>query len=49
MKIKILLLILLTLALFTTGYAQALDKAKLDQHPGPQTPIVPSPGLAAEG
>ena len=31
MKIKILLPILLTLALFTTGYAQALDKAKLDQ------------------
>ena len=31
MKIKILLPILLTLALFTTGYAQTLDKAKLDQ------------------
>ncbi len=31
MKIKILLQILLTLALFTTGYAQTLDKAKLDQ------------------
>ena len=31
MKTKILLPILLTLALFTTGYAQTLDKAKLDQ------------------
>jgi CubicO group peptidase (beta-lactamase class C family) len=31
MKIKILLPILLTLALFTTGYAQTIDKAKLDQ------------------
>ena len=31
MKIKILLPIFLTLALFTTGYAQTLDKAKLDQ------------------
>jgi D-alanyl-D-alanine carboxypeptidase len=31
MKIKILLPILLTLALFTTGYAQTLDKTKLDQ------------------
>ena len=31
MKIKILLPILLTLALFTPGYAQTLDKTKLDQ------------------
>src|SRR5215510_4221849 len=31
MKIKISLATLLTLALFTTGYAQTLDKAKLDQ------------------
>ena len=31
MKIKILLPILVTLALFTTGHAQTLDKAKLDQ------------------
>ena len=31
MKIKILLPTLLTLALFTPGYAQTLDKAKLDQ------------------
>jgi D-alanyl-D-alanine carboxypeptidase len=31
MKIKILLLALLTLALFTAGYAQSPDKAKLDQ------------------
>src|SRR4028118_2346733 len=31
MKIKILFAPLLTLALFTTGYAQTLDKAKLDQ------------------
>jgi D-alanyl-D-alanine carboxypeptidase len=31
MKIKILLPTLLTLALFTTGYAQTLDKAKLEQ------------------
>src|SRR5256712_8131982 len=31
MKIKILLASLLTLALFTAGYAQTLDKAKLDQ------------------
>jgi CubicO group peptidase (beta-lactamase class C family) len=31
MKIKTLFAILLTLALFTTGYAQTLDKAKLDQ------------------
>jgi hypothetical protein len=30
-KIKILLPILLALALFTTGYAQTLDIAKLDQ------------------
>jgi D-alanyl-D-alanine carboxypeptidase len=30
MKIKILLFILLSLALFTTGYAQTLDKTKLD-------------------
>jgi len=30
MKIKILLPILLTLALFTTGYAQTMDNAKLD-------------------
>jgi hypothetical protein len=30
MKIKILLPILLTQVLFTTGYAQTLDKAKLD-------------------
>jgi CubicO group peptidase (beta-lactamase class C family) len=31
MKIKTLLTIFLTLALFTAGYAQTLDKAKLDQ------------------
>jgi len=31
MKMKTLLPTLLTLALFTTGYAQTLDKAKLDQ------------------
>ena len=31
MKFKILLPTLLTLALFTTGYAQTLDKTKLDQ------------------
>ena len=31
MKIKILFATLLTLALFTAGYAQTLDKAKLDQ------------------
>jgi CubicO group peptidase (beta-lactamase class C family) len=31
MKSKILFATLLTLALFTTGYAQTLDKAKLDQ------------------
>ena len=31
MKIKILFATLLTLALFTAGYAQALEKAKLDQ------------------
>jgi D-alanyl-D-alanine carboxypeptidase len=31
MKIKILLSILLTLALFTIGHAQTIDKAKLDQ------------------
>src|SRR5688572_3864417 len=31
MKIKILFATLLTLALFTPGYAQTLDKAKLDQ------------------
>jgi len=31
MKVKTLLAILLTLALFTVGYAQTLDKAKLDQ------------------
>ena len=31
MKIKISLPILLSLALFTTGCAQTLDKAKLDQ------------------
>jgi len=31
MKIKILFAISLTLALFTAGYAQTLDKAKLDQ------------------
>jgi CubicO group peptidase (beta-lactamase class C family) len=31
MKIKILLATLLTLALFTAGHAQTLDKAKLDQ------------------
>lgn len=31
MKIKILFASLLTLALFTAGYAQTLDKAKLDQ------------------
>ncbi|HEX2748830.1 MAG TPA: serine hydrolase domain-containing protein [Verrucomicrobiales bacterium] len=31
MKIKILLLVSITLALFTTSYAQTLDKAKLDQ------------------
>ena len=31
MKITILLPTLLTLALFTTGYAQTLDKAKLDE------------------
>jgi hypothetical protein len=31
MKTKILFATLLTLALFTPGYAQTLDKAKLDQ------------------
>jgi CubicO group peptidase (beta-lactamase class C family) len=31
MKVKTFLAILLTLALFTSGYAQTLDKAKLDQ------------------
>jgi D-alanyl-D-alanine carboxypeptidase len=31
MKIKILFATLLALALFSGGYAQALDKAKLDQ------------------
>jgi D-alanyl-D-alanine carboxypeptidase len=31
MKIKILFATVLTLASFTAGYAQALDKAKLDQ------------------
>src|SRR2546426_12158948 len=31
MKTKMLLATLLTLALFTAGYAQTLDKAKLDQ------------------
>jgi CubicO group peptidase (beta-lactamase class C family) len=31
MKTKIVIFILLTLALFTTGYAQTLDKTKLDQ------------------
>src|SRR6185503_16400569 len=31
MKIRILFATLLTLALFTAGYAQTLDKAKLDQ------------------
>jgi D-alanyl-D-alanine carboxypeptidase len=31
MKVKILFTTLLTLALFTAGYAQTLDKAKLDQ------------------
>jgi D-alanyl-D-alanine carboxypeptidase len=31
MKVKLLSAILLTLALFTSGYAQTLDKAKLDQ------------------
>ncbi len=31
MKIKTLFAGLLTLVLFTTGYAQTLDKAKLDQ------------------
>src|SRR4026207_1986799 len=31
MKMKILLSTLMTLALFTAGYAQTLDKAKLDQ------------------
>ena len=31
MKIKILFAIVLTLALFTAGYTQTLDKAKLDQ------------------
>jgi outer membrane lipoprotein-sorting protein len=31
MKIKILFAGLLTLALFTAGYAQTLDKAKLDR------------------
>ena len=31
MKIKILFAIFLTLAFFTAGYAQTLDKAKLDQ------------------
>src|ERR1700754_193429 len=31
MKIKVLFATLLTLALFTAGYAQTLDKAKLDQ------------------
>jgi D-alanyl-D-alanine carboxypeptidase len=31
MKIKVLFAILLTLTLFAAGYAQALDKAKLDQ------------------
>src|SRR6267378_1348554 len=31
MKTKILFATLLTLALFTAGYAQTLDKAKLDQ------------------
>ena len=31
MKIKILFGTIMTLALFTTAYAQTLDKAKLDQ------------------
>ena len=31
MKTKILFATLLTLAFFTAGYAQTLDKAKLDQ------------------
>ena len=31
MKVKILFATLLTLVLFTAGYAQTLDKAKLDQ------------------
>ncbi len=31
MRIKILFATLLTLPVFTTGYAQTLDKAKLDQ------------------
>ena len=31
MKLKILFATLLTLALFTAGYAQTLDKTKLDQ------------------
>jgi hypothetical protein len=31
MKIKTLFATLLTLALFAAGYAQTLDKAKLDQ------------------
>ena len=31
MKVKTLFATLLTLALFTAGYAQTLDKAKLDQ------------------
>jgi len=31
MKIKILFATLLTLALFTAGHAQTMDKAKLDQ------------------
>jgi hypothetical protein len=30
MKIKMLFVTLLTLALFTAGYAETLDKAKLD-------------------
>ncbi|HEY2979815.1 MAG TPA: hypothetical protein VGJ22_01430 [Anaerolineales bacterium] len=53
MKIKILFATLLILFLFTTGYAQTLDKAKLDQmglrYPGPDHGLAGRLGATRAG